>query len=131
MIRTTITDTNPTTGERIDVPLPLRHGVQRASTILEAELPGDNFEIDAHWHFVSQPDGRLGVVLDLTSPYGNRPVGYTGYPFDADVFANDARIRSGLNTPVGNFSRTLTYLTKLNIKHIREKAELLQPLRGE
>ena len=131
MIRTKITDTDPSTGAPIEVPVELRKGVHRASTLLEAGLPADTFEIDAHWQFATQPDGKLGVILDLTTPYGGRTVGYTGYPFDADAFADDARIRRGLDTPVWNFNRTLAYLNKLDIKHIREKAEQLQPLRGE
>jgi hypothetical protein len=131
MIRTKISDTDPKTGAPIDVPVELRRRVQRATTLLEAELPADSFEIDAHWQFATQPDGKIGVILDLTTPYGGRSVGYTGYPFDADVFVDDSHIRRGLDTPVWNFNRTLAYLNKLDIKHIREKAAQLQPLSGE
>jgi len=130
MIRTKISDTDPQTGERIDVPAELRKGVQRAATLLEAELPADSFDIDAHWQFATQPDGKLGVVLDLTTPYGGRAVGYTGYPFDADAFTNDGHIRRGLNTPAWNFNRTLAYLNKLGTRHLRDGLQQLTPSGG-
>ena len=66
----------------------------------------------------------------MTSAYGDRPVGYTGYPFDADAFADDARIRRGLSTPVWNFNQTLAYLNKLETKALREGLEKLAPVGG-
>jgi hypothetical protein len=131
MIRTEILDTDPKTGERVEVSPDFRASVQRASTILEADLPADDLEITARWQFVRRPDQRLSVVLDLTTDYEGRAVGYTGYPFDAVSFADDGRIRRSLRSVTWNFRDAIGHMTRLDIKQIGHKLSQLQPLRGE
>jgi hypothetical protein len=131
MIRTEILDTDPKSGERVDVPPEFRSGVLRAATLLEADLPADDLDITARWVFVRRPDQRLAVVLDLTTDYEGRSVGYSGYPFDIGSLADDGRIRRGLRNITSNFRETLRHMARLDIKQIGEQLSRLHPLRGE
>ncbi len=131
MFRKSVTVENGADGKPLAVPESFRKGVERASLLLDAELPSDVFEISADWRFFQGEKDRIEVVLDLTSPYEKRKVGYTGYPFDSDSFSDDATIRRVLRTPIWNFTRTLSHLNKMETKHLRKDLEQLVTAGGD
>ena len=123
-----ILDTDPSSGQLLPIPDEFRKGVERASQVLAEELAElDSFDIIARWQFRKQPDGRLVVFLDLTTSFGTGQPGVTGYPYDPDVFVDDARIRNGLSRQIWSFTRVLDYLNKMNLKRLKQDQAALAP----
>ncbi len=72
MIKTTITDRDPTTGRLVAIPPDLRDRVADAAKQLTVDLwdLGEPFGLRAEWRYEATAPGVLDVLLELTSRTG-------------------------------------------------------------
>jgi hypothetical protein len=135
MFRTSISTTDPNTGNSLPVPKELVSRVTRAGEILEGELGelAEKFSIDANWRFVPEPTGKFGVKFDLTTKNltGTQNVGLFNSSLPLDALQDDESILRSLRKPMVDFGRTLSGVLKEELDRIRRDLQTLATVTGE
>jgi hypothetical protein len=125
MFKSSISTTDPKTGQPLPVPPELLNGVRRASEILKSELGEviEKFDIEAEWQFILVPGGEASVEFTLTAREDSA-VQTQSWRMPAVTFQSDEAIRRSLDPMLVRLAHMLFGL--LRVQHEQFQKQLQQ-----